>query len=299
MKENASELVEKSVKFPCIKKYYGPHLNKLKEKHPLICHLKFNYYLFEFSLNRMNTMLKKLDGWADINKIVRDSKNPPQFFAALSELKVAATIIDRVRYIKKLSSKDRSPTPDFEIQIDDQVITLEVKRIGDKRGNPLEKENRLNDSQYAQEIDDIKKIIGDAEESILKGHQYRKGTPHILILDCGTLMGSDEFEDSFDLQQNEPEFIYRKHGNKEKKVKNEKLFNEIDDSGKYIYSCLSGIIGIFDFQSISMNPENDKVVITKPHWVFYENPHADRTIQIKKKVLDKLKIKIFNEKIAN
>ena len=48
-----------------------------------------------------------------------------------------------------------------------------------------------------------------------------------------------------------------------------------------------------------MNPENDKVVITKPHWVFYENPHADRTIQIKKKVLDKLKIKIFNEKIAN
>lgn len=247
----------------------------------------------------MNTMLKKLDGWADINKIVQDSKNLPQFFAALSELKVAATLIDRVSYIKKLSSKDRSPTPDFEIQIDDQVITLEVKRIRDKLGNPSEKENRLNESQYAQEIDDIKTIIGDAEESILKGHQYRKGTSHILIFDCSTLMGSDEFEDSLYLQQNEPKFIYRKHGNKEKKVKNEKLFNEIDDSGKYVYSCLSGIIGIFDFESFPVNPEDTHIVIKKPHWVFYENPHADRTIQIKKNVLDKLKIKIFNERIAN
>jgi hypothetical protein len=286
MKENSTELIEKLAKFPYITKYYGPHLNSLDKSHPLIRHLMDDYSLFEFSLNKMNMMLEKLDDWKDIPKIVRESKNPPQFFDTLSELKVAAELIDRVNYIRKLH------TPDFEIQIDNKVITLEVKRIRDKLGNSSDNENNSNDSQYAQIVDDIKTIIGDSENSILERHQYREGIPHILIFDCSLLMGSVDFEDSLYLKQNEP--IFKDHGKKGKKVKNEKLFYQKDDAGNNVYLCLSGIIGIFDFQSISTIPDINQISITKPQWIFYENPFSDPEVKITNEILGHLKLKKFN-----
>ena len=287
MNDNSFEFVEKLAEFPYITKYYGTSLNSLDKSHPIILNLTENYYLFEFPLDKINTMLAKLDSWADIHKIVRESKNPKQFFDALSELKVVGELIDRVSYIRKMS------TPDFEIKIDNQVITLEVKRIGNKLGNPSDNENPVNDSRYAQFIDDIETIIRDAENSILERHQYREGTPHILIFDCSTLMGSIDFEDSLYLKSSEPEFIPKKHGNTEKKVRNERLFYQKDDEENFVYSNLSGVIGIFDFQSISMNPENNQVSVIKPHWVFYENPHSDNKIKIEENVLERLRLKKF------
>lgn len=293
MKDYSSEFNEKLAEFPYITKYYG-NLNLLKDKHPLLLHLTENYYLFEFPLDKINMMLAKLDIWADTHKIVRESKNPDQFFDALSELKVAGEIIDRVCSIRKLK------TPDFEIEVDNQVITLEVKRIRNKLGNPSDDEKNpikgsMNESQYAQIIDDIETIIRDAENSIKERKQYREGIPHILIFDCSTFMGSIDFEDSLYLKSTEPEFIPKKHGNIEKKVRNEKLFYQKDDEGNFVYSNLSGVIGIFDFLSISMNPENNQVSVIKPHWVFYENPYSDDRIRIRKNVLDRLRLKKFTD----
>lgn len=287
MNDNSFEFVGKLTEFPYIAKYYGASLNSLNKSHPMILHLTENYYLFEFPLDKINTILAKLDSWGDIHKIVRESKNPKQFFDALSELKVAGELLDKVNNIRKMS------TPDFEINIENQVITLEVKRIGNKLGNPSENEKPVNDSRYAQFIDDIETIIRDAENSILERHQYREGTPHILIFDCSILMNPIDFEDALYLKSNEPEFIPKKYGNTEKKVRNERLFYKKDDEGNFVFSNLSGIIGIFDFESISMTPENDQVSITQPHWVFYENPHSNKEVKIKDNLLERLNLKIF------
>ena len=290
MNDNSSVIIEKLMEFPYITKYYG-NLNLLKKDHPLFLNLTENYYLFEFSLDKINLMLTKLDSWADIHKIVRESKNPTQFFDALSELKVASEFFDRVSKIRK------TKTPDFEIKIDDLVITLEVKRIRNKLGNPSDdksSEKKVFDNpEYAQFFDDIETIIRDAGNSILERGQYREGIPHILVFDCSTLMNEIDFEDSLFLKSNEPEFISRESGGKKKKVRNERLFHQKDDAGNFVYSCLSGVIGIFDFQSISLNRENNQVSIIKPRWVFFENPHSDNKIKIKENVLERLKLKKF------
>lgn len=288
MKGHTFELNDKLVEFPYISKYFGSTFNSLKSSHPLIRHLTENYYLSEFPLDKINTMLARLDSWKDIHKIIRESKNPPQFFDALSELKVVGELIDKASYIRKMSK------PDFEIKIDDQIITLEVKRIRDKLGNPSDGNNSVNDTRYAQIIDDIKTIINDAENSILERHQYSEGIPHILIFDCSTLMGSVDFEDSLYLKSNEPEFISKKYGNREKKVRDERLFYQKNDEGNFVYSNLSGVIGIFDFQSISKNPDNNQVSITIPRWVFYENPCASREVKINENVLNKLGLQKYH-----
>ena len=61
MNDNSFEFVEKLAEFPYITKYYGTSLNSLDKSHPIILNLTENYYLFEFPLDKINTMLAKLD----------------------------------------------------------------------------------------------------------------------------------------------------------------------------------------------------------------------------------------------
>jgi hypothetical protein len=63
-----------------------------------------------------------------------------------------------------------------------------------------------------------------------------------------------------------------------------------------VFSCLSGVLGIFDFRTVLKNPENDHVSIIKPRWIFYENPFSDQKVKIRKEILTKLKIKKYADR---
>jgi hypothetical protein len=268
--EHSNFFDKKLKKFPYIQKYYNIHLSTFNKSHPLICHLMCNTDLLEFNLEKIDKMLRKLDNKLDFKSIIKESKNPEQFFASLSELKVAAKLIDNTVDLKKIP-KEKQPTPDFEIRVDEITFTLEVKRIRDK----LTQKPRTN-QDYAEKIDDIKTMRSHLEKSFVIKKQFKKDIPHVIIFDCGFSTVDDiDFED---LLYCEPD----------------KIFHQKEDSSEYIYSDLSGVIGIFDKNFTTR--ENGHINTTYLTWIFYKNPNAKKGLQISEKTLNRLEIKRFQEK---
>jgi hypothetical protein len=284
---------KKLEKYPVIQKYYNSYISKSENAHPLTCHLVCNTSLLEFDLERIEKMLSKLDKTPFLPGIVKESKNPTQFFDALSEMKVASKFFDGVDFINKIP-KNQKPTPDFEINVDGILISLEVKRIKDKLWyNPVR-------SEYAQVVDDEKTILSRIIESF--PHQTIQGRPHVIIFDCGFSTADPvDFEDILYLKKGELELNPRTKRIKEKNETSEKIFHKKAESGEYKYSNLAGIIGIFDKTYISCSEisENGIPKMTKWSWVFFRNPHVSKDLKIVESAVDRLGLEKFQIKNEN
>jgi hypothetical protein len=156
-----------------------------------------------------------------------------------------------------------------------------VKRIRDK----LQDIKRPSD--YANVVDDIKTMRNALKESVLVKKQFVLNTPHIFIIDGSDSINSDEFEDLLYAPCTIVPCLPLSFWKCPEKTEMDCIFNEIDQNGNYTYSYVSGVIGIFDHQSI-----NNKG-IKKAHWTFYRNPNAKVNLQIDKNIIDRLGIEYF------
>ena len=61
-------------------------------------------------------------------------------------------------------------------------------------------------------------------------------------------------------------------------------FHKKNDSGEYVYSNLSGVVGIFDS---SLNEKSNREL------VFFKNPYVNEKMQIPENILKKMRLKQF------
>ena len=279
--------VEKNLaKYPYIEKYYGQYISSfVKENHPLI-----SLIINEGShLILLDGWLDKLDSIPDVSHLIKKSKNPADFFNIISEFKVASFLIAKVDKIKIISSK--KPSPDFKIEMSDKIITIEVKKIGDKFKSGKGNITYLNSLKNFYEIDDIHTLYNNITKSIKKG-QYYSNIPHIIIFDCTSEIEEDEFEDILYPRKDEAMPFY----NNGKLIAHgysiyDGLFYKKNTEGNFICSCLSGVAAIFEDSSFSMDPNTNSVYIKKHRIVFFENPNANLVID--KSVLNSLGFRVY------
>ena len=117
-------------KYPYISKYYGQYVTSFINKGHRLINLVINNRGY---LDLLNGLLEKLDSHPDISHLVKKSKNPEDFLNIMSEFKVASLLIDKVGKDKLTIILPRNSSPDFEIEIFGEKITIEVKNIEDKR----------------------------------------------------------------------------------------------------------------------------------------------------------------------
>lgn len=142
-------------KYSYIEKYYKHYITSfMKKQHPLIS------LIFDESkdLAMLNNYLEKLDSFSDVLRLIKKSKNPRDFFNIMSEFNVASLLIDKVDKIKVIVSKNSSP--DFEIEIFRKTLTIEVKRIEDKR-EKVEKYLLSWDCVPGDDDEKLKKFLKD------------------------------------------------------------------------------------------------------------------------------------------
>lgn len=279
-------------KYPCIKKYYGQYITSfLKEKHPLIS-LIFNEWRY---LDLLNGWLEKLDSTPDITHLIKKSRNPTDFFNIMSEFKVASILIDKVGKFKIIVPKKSSP--EFEIEMFGRTITIEVKRIGDKR------ETRKGKVKYnpasagmSYEFEDEHTIYNSIKESIIEKKQYYPNIPHIILFDCSSASSIKESDFEDVLYHKKDKFIplmptraitgkFIGYGHPEYKYDGV-FYKKIREEN---YSCLSGIAAIFEsYRELRTNSSKE------PRIVFFRNPNAD--LNINEEILSSLGMKIYKIK---
>ena len=275
------EAIEKILhKYSYIEKYYKHYIitSFMKKQHPLISLIfdESNYRASEH-LAMLNNYLEKLDSFSDVSRLIKKTKKyPTDFFNIMSEFKVASLLIDKVDEIKVIVSKNSSP--DFKIEIFGKTLTIEVKRIEDKR------ETLKGNIKYNPDTDilncewvDYHTIYNSIKESIIKKKQYYPNIPHIIMFDCSSAgIVEDEFED----------VLYSKKDKNTPLIHNRDTTGKIWSYGHHVdeydgvfykkngeedYSCLSGVAAIFG----SYTRPNSSM---GPRIVFFRNPNADLSI---------------------
>jgi hypothetical protein len=270
-------------KYPYVRKHYGQYITSfINNEHPLINLIINN----KRDLDSLNGLLEKLDTLPDIAKLVKKSRSPQDFFNIMSEFKVASLLIDKVDELMIISSEKSSP--DFKIEISGKTITIEVKRIEDKR------ETRKGNVKYIPdpallnfEWTDEQTIYNHIKKSIIEKKQYYLTIPHIIIFDCesrgsATSIMESDFENVLYAKKDKAVFkptynITGKHiGLGSSKSAYEGVFFKKDR--KENYSCLSGVAAIFaDY--ITRDIKTNSLINKEYRTVFFRNPNADLTIE--------------------
>ena len=158
-------------KYPYVSKYYEPYVTSfINNGHPLINLIINN----KGDLDSFNGLLEKLDCLPDIAKLLKKSRSPLDFFNIMSEFKVASFLIDKLDKDKLMIISSKKTSPDFKIEIFGKTLTIEVKRIEDKR------ETLKGNIKYNPDTDilncewvDYHTIYNSIKESIIKKKQYK------------------------------------------------------------------------------------------------------------------------------
>ena len=283
-------------KYPYVSKYYGPYVTSfINNGHPLINLIINN----KGDLDSFNGLLEKLDCLPSIAKLVKKSRSSQDFFNIMSEFKVASFLIDKLDKDKLMIISSEKTSPDFKIEISGEAITIEVKRIEDKR------ETRKGNVKYNPdpallnfEWTDEQTIYNHIKNSIIEKKQYYPTIPHIIIFDCesrgsATSIKESDFETILYAKKDKAVFkptysITGKHigwGSLESAY--EGVFFKKDR--KENYSCLSGVAAIFaDY--ITRDIKTNSLINKEYRTVFFRNPNAN--LNIADDILSSLGMKI-------
>jgi hypothetical protein len=252
---------------------------RLGEEHPL-------FYYKEPFLKLFDSWLKKLDNIKNIGHLIKKSRNPQDFDSIVSEIEICAMLFDYVDNIEVIVNKTDN-SYDFKITILKKDIAIEIKRVKEKLDYGEEK-------VVIKIVDDIKTVFNHVREYEKKG-QYSTNLPNIIVFDCSSGMGEDEFYDVL-YPKKDVKIPLR---NKQGKIV---AFGTCPYDGVYYkkegkqFKFLSGIAGYFKGYSYSLE-EGEK----GPRIVFFPNPNA--TIPLDKKLIDSLgwllDVKFFNTFIKN
>jgi len=288
-------------KYPYVSKYYGQHLTSfINNEHPLINLITNN----KGDLDSFNGLLEKLDTFPDIAKLVKKSRSSQDFFNIMSEFKVASSLIDKLDKLMIISSK--KPSPDFKIEISGKTITIEVKRIEDKRKTRKGNVKYIPDPSLLNfEWTDEQTIYNHIKNSIIEKKQYYPTIPHIIIFDCesrgsATSIKESDFETILYAKKDKAVFkptysITGKHigwGSLESAY--EGVFFKKDR--KENYSCLSGVAAIFaDY--ITRDIKTNSLINKEYRTVFFRNPNAN--LNIADDILSSLGMKIHEINFTN
>jgi hypothetical protein len=251
-------------------------------------------------------LLEKLDPLPDIAKLVKKSRSPPDFFNIMSEFKIASFLIDKLDKDNLTIISSKNTSPDFKIEISGKTITIEVKRIEDKR------ETRKGNVKYNPdpallnfEWTDEQTRYNHIKKSIIEKKQYYPTIPHIIIFDCesrgsATSINESDFENILYAKKDKAVFkptysITGKHiGLGSLEYAYEGVFFKKDR--KENYSCLSGVAAIFaDY--ITRDIKTNSLINKESGTVFFRNPNAD--LNIEDDILSSLGMKIHKINFTN
>lgn len=283
-------------KYPYVSKYYERYVTSfINNEHPLINLILNN----NEDLDSLNGLLEKLDSLPDIANLVKKSRSPQDFFNIMSEFKVASFLIDKLDKDNLMIISSKKTSPDFKIEISGEAITIEVKRIEDKR------ETRKGNVKYnpdpalfSFEWTDEQTIYNHIKKSIIEKKQYYPTIPHIIIFDCesrgsATSIKESDFENVLYAKKDKAVFKptysitekYIGRGSSESAYEGVSFKND----RKEIYSCLSGVAAIFaDY--ITRYIKTNSLINKESRTVFFRNPNAD--LNIEDDILSSLGMKI-------
>ena len=276
-------------KCPFINKYYGKGVTTSSRRggrlrDAFINNNKSNsLYELEGFLEKLDSELRNGKIEELINKI---EENPENLLNLISEFKVATFLVDKVGG-DNTTPLPENRSPDFEIEILGKTITIEVKRIEDKRethkGNvKYNPDPTLLNSEWTDE----QTIYNSIEKSIITNHQYHQNIPHIILFDCNSASSIDESEfetvlygkkDESDVKPTYSKITGKFIGMGAPYYEYGGVFFKKNRKGNFIYSCLSGVVAFLESQGI-IDSENISMIHKNRRIVFFRNPNADLNI---------------------
>ncbi len=224
----------------------------LDDKHPL-------FYYKEPFLRLFNHLLEKLDKLPDIEHIIKKSRNPKDFDSIVAEIDICAMLLNYVDELKIIPSK-KSRAYDFLVKASNKYMAIEIKKIKEKLDYTLDK-------VIAEFIEDIPTILNHITKYVKRG-QYSKSLPNIVIFDCSSSVGEDEFEDILYSRKDIKIPIRNQEGNIAAfgSTPYDGLYHK-DDGKKY--EMISGIAGYFKGYTYTSDGK-----VKEPRIVFFSNPNT-------------------------
>ncbi|MDD3421740.1 MAG: hypothetical protein PHS47_05525 [Methanocellales archaeon] len=285
-----TELKEILGKYKYIEKHYAPFLSKFsKINHPLI-ELLINENNKKEFLKDFDEQLKRLDKLKDLSHLIKESRNPENFWPTVSEIKIMSFLIDNVDDKSIIIPDD--PSPDFKIKKSNVEITIEVKKIIDKY--ECGKVEFLDESKTIFTEENVKTMLSAITESIKRG-QYYPSIPHILIFDCSSGIDESEFEDVLYPQKEKVIQAKNNQGNFLDLFGHSAyngLFYKTNDRGEFPYQMISGIVAFFERGITYFDEDEEKIIVKSPRKIFFENPNASDEVKVPKNIIKSLGFQI-------